>query len=222
VRVDPLPAGIYHLLDACRMFGVPHAMQVATRWVIRREFFVFSRDVSISPGTEPSDSGRWTCLTETDISRLRDVNPALRVAEIRRRIREGQKCLLYWHGEVVVHYTWRASTRTYLPYLGKSICPQEGDVFVVESFTHPAFRRRGIHAQSIRHTIREAQKSGMRRRLSMVPWWNVPSSRALHHNGCEVVGMVGRWSIGVWHQFFATGDVWLDGPCVSVLRADRA
>lgn len=205
------------------MFGFARAVQLASRWAVRREFQVFCRDLQAPvPEMAGVSSFQWTHLIEADIPRLRTLNPALAEAEVRRRLREGQDCLLCWFGDTLVHYTWRAVTPVYLPYLRKTIHPLEGDVFVVESFTHPAFRRRGIHAWSINRTAREARDSGFRRRLSMVPWWNIPSLRALSKNGCTVVGRVGYWSTGLGCHHFATGDVCLNHEGMFVRPSGRS
>ncbi|MBI4572406.1 MAG: GNAT family N-acetyltransferase [candidate division NC10 bacterium] len=208
---------VFHFLDACRMFGIAQALHLASRWAIRREFLVVQRDLRDPlPVLPAGDAFRWTHLTETDIPRVQALNPSLYEAEIRRRVGEGQDCLLCWLGDTLVHYTWRAMRPAYLPYLGKTIWPLAGDVFVVASFTHPAFRRRGIHTWSINRTAREARESGLSRRLSMVPWWNTPSIRALRKNGCTVAGRIGYWNAGVRRYYFAAGEVHLNHAGVLV------
>jgi len=212
-----MSAMVSRFLDACRMFGIAPALHLASRWVIRREFLVFQKDLRAALPTLPSvDSSRWTRLTATDIPRVQMLNPALGEAEIRRRLGEGQDCLLCWLGDSLVHYTWHAMKPAYLSYLGKTFWPLEGDVFVVESFTHPGFRRRGIHTWSINRTAREARELGLSRRLSMVPWWNAPPLRALSKNGCTMAGRVGYWNTGVRRFYFASGDVHLNQAGVSV------
>jgi GNAT superfamily N-acetyltransferase len=111
---------------------------------------------------------------------------------------------------------WHTTKPAYLSYLGKTFWPLEGDVFVVDSFTHPAFRRRGIQNCSINRTAREARESGLSRRLSMVPWWNTASLRATSKNACTMAGRVGYWNTGLRRFYFASGDVQLNRAGVSV------
>jgi GNAT superfamily N-acetyltransferase len=208
---------VLHFIDVCRMFGITPTLRLASRWVIRREFLVFQRDLRVALPTLPSvDSSRWIQLTETDIPRVQALNPALGEAEIRRRLGEGQDCLLCWLGESLVHYAWHTTKPAYLSYLRRIFWPLEGDVFVVDSFTHPAFRRRGIQTGSINRSAREARESGLSRRLSMVPWWNTPSLLALSKNGCTTAGSVGYWNTGLRRFYFASGDVHLNRAGVSV------
>ncbi len=208
---------VAHFLDACRMFGVAQAIHLTSRWAIRREFLVFQRDLRAAlPEIPAVDSSRWAHLAATDIPRVQTLNPALGEAEIRRRLREGQDCLLCWLGDSLVHCTWYTTKPAYLSYLGKTFQPLQGDMFVVETFTHPAFRRRGIHTRSINQGAREARDSGLSRRLSMVPWWNAPSLRALDKNGCTLVGRVGYCNAGVRRLYFASGDVDLNATGLSV------
>ncbi len=208
---------VAHFLDACRMFGVAQALHLTSRWAIRREFLVFQRDLRAGlPAFPAVASSRWTQLTATHIPVVQALNPALGEAEIRRRLGEGQDCLLCWLGDSLVHYTWHTTKPAYLSYLGKTFQPLQGDLFVVETFTHPAFRRQGIHTWSINQNAREARESGLSRRLSMVPWWNAPSLRALDKNGCTLVGRVGYWNAGVRRLYFSSGDVDLNGTGMSV------
>ncbi len=217
VEVGPLLSRVFQFLDLYQTFGIARATHLAARWAIRREFIVAERNLRTPlPTLPPVDSSRWTRLTDADIAHVRRINPALCVAEIRRRLEEGQTCLLYWLGDVLVHYTWRTMRPAYLPYLRKTIWPLEGDVFVVESFTHPPFRGQGIHVHSVNWTAREAKDSGLCRRLSMVPWWATPSLQALSRNGCTMVGTVGYWNGGLQRSYFATGDVRLNHAGVFV------
>jgi len=208
---------VLRLLDACRMLGVPETLKVVPRWAVRPEFFVLLIDLRVPLPTVPTiEDARLSLLTEAEIPCVKEINPALSEAEIRRRLTEGQTCMLCWIGGSPAHYWWYATAPVYLPYLGKTFQPSAGDIFTVDIFTHPAFRRQGILTWSIILTSREARQKGFVRRLSMVAWWNAPTLRAVRDAAGKVVGTVGYWNVGFWRHYVATGDVRLDGSYVSV------
>lgn len=217
IRSGQVVPRILRLLDTCRTVGVLETLKLVPRWAVRPEFFVFLIDLRGPLPTVPAvEDARLSLLTEAEIPCVRQINPALSEAEMRRRLREGQECLLGWMGGSLAHYWWYATAPAYLPYLGKTFQPSGGDIFTVEIFTHPAFRRQGIFNWSVSLTSREAREKGFVRRLSMVAGWNAPAVRATRNVAGKVVGTVGYWNIGCWRHYVATGDVRLEGNYVSV------
>ena len=164
------------------------------------------------PAVPMRESLRWTSFTEAQIDRLLAINPALSEAEIRRRLREGQECLLAWIGESLVHYRWDATASPYLPFLGKTLLLLQGDVFAPDIFTHPAFRGRGIQTASSITALHRARNLGLSRFITMPAWWNTPSLRVnIEKTGRRVAGTVGFWNAGLRRYYFATGAVCLEG-----------
>jgi len=205
----------YHrLLDANRTLGLRRLFWVAPRWLIRQEYLVCVRDLHQPlPEIPMRESLRWTIFTEAQTDLVLAINPALSETHIRRRLKEGQECLLGWMGESLVYYRWyAAATSPYLPYLGKTFRLLQGDVNGTDGFTHPAFRGQGIHTASVIVALRRARDLGLSRFISVVGWWNVPASRAnLQKSDHSVVGTVGFWNAGLWRHYFATGAVCLEG-----------
>jgi GNAT superfamily N-acetyltransferase len=197
-------------------------------WLVRREFFVLVRELDRDAALPmPDDSIRWTDYNDEHAALLLRLNPALGLEEIARRRREGQVCELAFSGDSPAHYRWTARSPVYLPYLGKSFVVDTGDVLVTEVFTHPAFRRRGVHRQSVRRSVTLARRSGSRRHLSLVAKWNAPVLSTAHKTGAHMVGSVGFWNFGFFRHFFASGTVTLEGnrfripedrPCIRQRR----
>jgi GNAT superfamily N-acetyltransferase len=173
---------------------------------------VFVKDLrSPLPEVPAHESIRWTPFTEAQIDRVLAINPAVSEVEIRRRLKEGQECLLCWIGESLVHYRWYAPASPYLPYLGKTLRLSQGDINGTDAWTHPAFRGRGITAASTIVVLHRARDLGLSRLISIAAWWNAPALRVcLQKTGHSVAGTVGFWNAGLWRYYFTSGDVCLD------------
>ena len=173
---------------------------------------MFVKDLRLPlPELPARESLRWTGFAEAQIDRVLAINPALSEAEIRRRLKEGQECLLCWIGESLVHYRWDATGSPYLPYLGKTLRLSQGDINATDAFTHPAFRGRGIQTVSSIMALHRARDLGLSRFITIAAWWNAPALRVnLQKSGHSVVGTVGFWNTGFWRYYFTSGDVCLD------------
>jgi len=203
---------LHRLLDANSALGLRRLLWVAPQWLVRQEYLVLVKDLRLPlPGIPANESLRWTPLTESQIDQVLAINPALFEVEIRRRLKEGQECLLCWIGESLVHYRWDATVSPYLPYLDKTLRFLQGDIFATDVFTHPAFRGRGIQTASSIMALHRARDSGLSRFITMPAWWNAPSLRVnLQKTGRSVAGTVGFWNAGLCRYYFATGDVCLE------------
>jgi len=211
---------LHRLLDANRTLGLRRLLWVAPQWLLRQEYLVYVKDLRLPlPEVPAHESLRWTCFTEAQIDRVLAINAALSEAEIRRRLKEGQECLLCWIGESLVYYRWDATASPYLPYLGKTLRLLQGDINATDAFTHPAFRGRGIHAASTIVVLHRARDLGLSRFITAAAWWNAPALRVnLQKSGHTVVGTVGFWNAGVWRYYFATGDVRLENSTSVYVR----
>jgi hypothetical protein len=213
-------AAYFLFIDLCRNLGWRRGVLLAIAWLARREFLVLVRKLD-RVGTLPSPDAsiRWVHLKDEHAGLLPRLNPALKAGEISRRRLEGQVCDLAFVGESLAHYRWTATSPVYLPYLGKSCVVEPGDLLVTELFTHPAFRRLGIHRQSVCRSVTMAQQSGSRRHLSLVAKWNVPVLSTADKTGAGIVGSVGYWNLGFFRSYFARGAVRLDGGRVLLAPA---
>ena len=213
----------YRLLDVNRTLGLRRLLWVAPQWLLRQEYLVLVKDLhSPLPEVPAGESLRWTSFTEAQIDQVLAINPALSGAEVRRRLKEGQDCLLGWIGESLVHYRWDATASPYLPYLGKTLRYLQGDIFATDIFTHPAFRGQGIQTISSIMALHRARDSGLSRFITMPAWWNAPSLRVnLQKTGRSVAGTVGYWNAGLWRYYFTTGDVYLDDSANIRIRPEK-
>jgi len=203
-----MPAGsrVRRLRDAAHTLGVSRLAPSLLRWVVRREFVVFARDLLVSfPGETTDPALRWTDLSAQDAARVREIDPALDEAELDRLRREGQYCRLGWAGARLAHYRWDTIRPAYLPYLGRWYQPQPGDVLTTWLYTAPDDRGQGVQRASHADLREQALARGCRRSLGIVAVWNVPSLRTNDHTGRVRVGTVGYVALGPWRRYFATG-----------------
>jgi hypothetical protein len=138
-------------------------------------------------------------------------------AEILRHVDEGQECWVAWIDGQPAHWRWETSRTTYLPYLGRALCPQPGDVCVVDVYTAPRFRGLGLHTEGTFLALERAKARGLTRLVGLVAWWNAPARRVMEVKTARtVVGSVGYWSLGAARRYFASGRVWLESDRIVV------
>ncbi len=219
-------------LEARAILGLHRVLTLAPRWAIRRDYVAIVRDLAAPRFTDASRGGlgdlHWAPLDDGGIRHLRAMNSSLSSGEIRRRLREGQECLLGWLGPMLVYYRWDTNDPAYLPFLGAVFSPMEGDTLVVEAFTLPAYRARGIHHLASIRRLEAARAQGMTRSVTFVAGWHAPSLRVgLVKVSGRVAGTVTLWSLGPLSSLRVTGDVRLTAGRLSVAgpmpaAADRA
>ena len=185
---------------------------VGPLWLVCRRYLVLTRDLTTAlPPVPHRPDLRWTTLTETDAPRLVAMNPTLGLAEVRRRLAEGQECHLCWSGNALAHYRWEATGPVYLPFLGLTLRLLPGDVCGSWSFTHPVFRGSGMHTATTLAALHRLRSRGLRRTLSLVAWWNDAALQVTRDRaGRNVVGAVARWQVGPWRRHVAEGAVRFD------------
>jgi hypothetical protein len=85
-----------------------------------------------------------------------------------------------------------------------------GDIFAVDAFTHPAYRRRGIDWVATVRALEDARVRGFARSVTVVARWNVPGVRVgLDKMSGRIVGTVTRWELGPFRRLRVTGGVQL-------------
>ena len=134
-----------------------------------------------------------------------DLRPAR--AEVRRRLDEGQECWAAWIDGELAHWRWEATRPAFLPYLGRTLRPEAGDLCVVDVYTVPRYRDRGLHTAGTFLALERARARGLARLVGLVAWWNTPARRVMEgKTGRTVVGSVGYWTVGLGRRYFARGE----------------
>jgi GNAT superfamily N-acetyltransferase len=202
----------HRILDARRTIGVMQLARAAPRWLMRREFLVTVKDLTGPlPPIAPSPGVAWRRLTAAEIPQLVAKSPTLTAAEVWRRLREGQECWVGWLDGTPAHWRWETCTETHCPYLRRAVRPLDGDLWIVDVYTHPARRRRGLYTAATVTAMHRARERGHRRLIGLIAAWNLPVRRiaedALQRT---VVGTVGYWAVGRERPPLVTGRVRLD------------
>jgi GNAT superfamily N-acetyltransferase len=202
----------YRLLDVGRTIGFVRLAWTVPRWLVRREFLVTVKDLSgpLPPPARDSDVA-WRRLAPAEIPRLLAQSPTLTDTEVWRRLREGQECWVGWAGDIPAHWRWETSTEAYFPYIRRRVRPLDGDRWIVDVYTHPSWRRRGLYAAATVAAMHRAREQGHRRLIGLIAAWNTPARRVAERElQRSVIGTVGHWAIGYWRPPLMSGWVRLD------------
>jgi hypothetical protein len=204
------------------MLGAASLLAIAPRWLVRQTYLVLVRELgSPLPRMPCLQSMSWSVFTSAEIPLVQAINPALSEAESLRRLEAGQECLLFWLAGAPVYYRWDTTRPAYLPYLSKVLRPLDGDLVTVDAFTHPAFRNRGIHSFATSLVLQRAARSGLKRSVTMVAWWNRPARRvALEKAERSIAGIIGWWGLGPYRRYYADDSLHLDGGEIIVLGSN--
>ncbi len=202
----------HRVLDVGRTIGVVQLAWTAPRWLVQREFLVTVKDLSGPlPLPAPGTGVDWRSLAAAEIPRLLAESPTLSEAEVRRRLREGQECWVGWAGDIPAHWRWETSVATYFPYLHRGVRPLDGDRWIVEVYTHPSRRRRGLYTAATVAAMHRARDRGHRRLIGLIAAWNTPARRVAEQElQRSVIGTVGYLAIGPWRPPLVRGRVRLD------------
>ncbi len=213
VDANGVRARSFRLVDMGRTVGVRRASWAVPWWMIRRDFIVLVCDLrGALPEPPVSSDVRWTTLAEADLTRVRTIDPALSEATVDRWHDEGRECTLGWLGDALAYVRWDATASPYLPFLGRTLRLLDGDSHSAHAFTHPAFRRRGLHAAGHLRALQLARRRGYTRSISLAAWWNTPAldvaERAARR---KRAGTIGFWNLGPLRRYDASGAVRLAG-----------
>ena len=215
---------LFRFAELRRVVGGRKAVKIAPLWAVAKRYKVIVRDLT-DVSDLPVASPAFTChgLDSTSPVELVAFDRRLSVAEIERRLEEGQTCEIWRRDDRIVHFRWLTPARTSLRFLGLDFEPAEGDCLLFEVFTLAHERVRGVHGNVASHSLRRASSQGFRRMVALCAWWNTPALRVGEKFGFECAGAVTRWQLGPGIVFTVRGGVELREKRLSVSgsRPDR-
>jgi GNAT superfamily N-acetyltransferase len=197
---------------------------VAASWLVRREYLITVRAVDGIAHAPRLPGVRWGRIEDPaqlivgtgDVGHVR--------AEIHRRLEEGQECWAAWIGGELAHWRWEATRLTFLHYLALTLQPERGELCVVDVYTTPRYRRRGLHTAGTFFALERARARGLTRLVGLVARWNSPGRHVMEaKTGRTAIGSVGYWTLGAGpRRYFARGDVRLDNATLVIAAARPA
>ena len=209
-----------HARDVWRVTGA-WAPLVAAGWLVRREYLVMVRYVGPAGPPARASDARWTRVEAQAEELVRGGTfPGTR-AGIRRQLEEGQECWVAWMDGEPAHWRWESSRPAWLPYLGLSLRPQLGDLCVVDVYTRPRFRGRGLHTAGTLLALERARASKLTRLIGLVAPWNRSARHVMEvKTRRTMVGSVGFWNLGA-RRYFSRGQVCLEPKGFTVAAPAR-
>jgi hypothetical protein len=162
------PRGLARRLgDLWQVTGVRSPL-VAACWLVQREYLVTAREIEPGGPAPRLLDARWEREdARAEVLVGRDAFPGSREG-IRRRLGEGQECWVAWLDGEPAHRRWETSRPAWLPYLGLWLHPQAGDLCVVDVYTRPRFRHRGLRTAGTRLALERAPARGLTRLIGLV------------------------------------------------------
>jgi ribosomal protein S18 acetylase RimI-like enzyme len=139
------------------------------------------------PGTtaEPRMSVRIYCLQRADVDCLTRIAYRSR-AEICRRLRSNQACLVADHDGRIVHYSWVTSQPEYAREVEKELRFHPEERYIYDCWTLRYARGYGIYPAVLARAMELARADGARWLVALVAADNTPSLRAFDKAGFHV------------------------------------
>jgi len=164
-----------------------------------RNVFVVARSINDPiPDLRPSLPVRVGILTEQDLPAYYPFRPNQRTDEIRKRLDRGDKCFVAWDEGRIVHSSWTATDKVYVPYLRRNLILEPGDFFVYDNYTLPAYRHRSITKARATYVFKYYQASGYLRAIGVVAVENKAGLEMVNALGYHAIGLYSCIRLGPW------------------------
>ncbi len=145
-------------------------------------------------------------LTEQHLSAYRAFRPDQDPRELHDRLARGHRCFATWYRGDLVDVSWVATERAHFPYLRCTLVFGPRDIYVYDSYSHPAYRGRGLYMAKATHIMRQAGIEGYERLVALIAIENKPARVVTKRLGIRFVGQYcclrfGPWQ-WLWHESF--------------------
>lgn len=149
----------------------------------------------------PDARCRW--LAPDDAAAYARCHPALPEHEIRRRLTDGQRCLVLWASDrEIASGMWVAFGRARIDYLAMDLPLAAGEAYLFQSYTTPAHRGRGYSTTlllALRHAL---QEEGYTYTVGCIQPDRAIAYAPLYRSRTVPVGYLGWVGIGPWRRTF--------------------
>jgi GNAT superfamily N-acetyltransferase len=129
--------------------------------------------------------------------------PEQSIAEIRRRLDEGQQCFAVWLDRQIIHAAWAVTGRARIEYLSTEITLAPDEFYSYDVFTSPAFRGLGASPARRLEMMRYFRDRGYRCQLGAILPENRPRLQLEEKVGwIRPIGVIGYVGLGPWRHVF--------------------
>jgi len=164
-----------------------------------RNVIVFDRSINdTSPDFQPHLPVEIKILTEKDLPAYYTFRPNQCMNEIRKRLDREDKCFMVLHEGRMVHSSWVAREKVYVPYLRCNLILKPGEFYIYDNYTLPEYRNQGLAQTRSVYICKYYQGLGYHRAIQIVAVENetgLGMSKAL---GYQPIGLYGCIRIGPW------------------------
>ncbi len=141
-------------------------------------------------------------LAAGEIDAYMAFRPDQSIAEVRRRLDEGQRCFAVWHDRRIIHAAWAVTGRARIEYLSTETTLAPDEVYWYDVFTSIAFRGLGASAARMLEMMRYFRDRGYRRLFGAILPENRPSWLLAENAGWSRIGVIGYVGLGPWRHVF--------------------
>lgn len=128
--------------------------------------------------------------------------PHTRASRIGERWARGHLCFAARHDGRLVATCWAATGGATIEFLACAIPLAEGEVYLFDAYTTPAFRGRGVAVVICRAQLEHFRAAGYRRAIRATVPENTPALRAHGKSGFVPFGLIRRIKVGPWQHVF--------------------
>lgn len=128
--------------------------------------------------------------------------PGVTAAEVRSRLEQGHRCFIARHEGIAANAVWAATGSARIRYLDCEIQLAPDEVYIYESYTAPAFRRRHIAGARAAAMLQYFRGSSFTRMLAAVMPENAGGIGAALKAGYRPIGVIGWAGIRPWRRYF--------------------
>jgi RimJ/RimL family protein N-acetyltransferase len=164
------------------------------------------REVPLSQSLPDPSARVSVCVSRLaagEIGAYTAFRPDQSVAEVRRRLDEGQQCFAVWHDRRIIHAAWAVTGRAGIEYLSTEITLAPDEVCSYDVFTSPSFRGLGASPARTREMMRYFRDRGYRCLLGAILPENRSSLRLAEKVGrYRRIGVIGYVGLGPWRHVF--------------------
>ena len=147
---------------------------------------------------------RVSLLAADEIDAYMAFRPDQSIAEIRRRLDEGQQCFAVWHDRRIIHTGWTVTGRARIEYLSTEMPLAPDEVYSYDAYTSPAFRGLGVSPARMLEMMRYFRDRGYRCQLGAILPENRSSLQQGEKSGSyRLIGEIGYVGLGPWRHVFS-------------------